>query len=428
MQEDIIVMRGLHLEENMTANPARVDNHAKARHKSTPNVGWSRRGQKELMGEEIGLSPDHPLVDFTLKNEYLSDGDHAERTTRRKQFKIISIMVDTGCASTIIKTENENFVMDSYPSPAVISGFQGTEKVKGGVRGTVHLYALDEKGLGANEGGYLRHQVDTLESLNMNLLSLSNLYAREDYDMVIPAKSTGLSSGFTKEGPNGILNHLPMAWDAEAGAFKIHFLMASNKRDAISWGRKAETYMKTKPQSIQRCLMNNAGNTRRAMYGRDQSGTGVNVRMTAYKVPNDGHGKKARKHLGIHVHKPIMHHRTKCSNEGSMPGRQRTCDCKFNTRFTKSLRGEFEPWEDQCYEIREDSTRKDALSYSSNEFLNELESRGEQTYLRNGICAYVQDGVRITVSDDFTARPAFVSDYSSGSSDTAEDKIGRAHV
>ena len=109
-----------------------------------------------------------------------------------------------------------------------------------------------------------------------------------------------------------------------------------------------------------------------------------------------------------------------------MPGRQRTCDCKFNTRFTKSLRGEFEPWEDQCYEIREDSTRKDALSYSSNEFLNELESRGEQTYLRNGICAYVQDGVRITVSDDFTARPAFVSDYSSGSSDTAEDIVSPA--
>jgi len=430
-QEDTIIMRGLHVEETMMANPARVDHHTKrARQSGVTNKGYINRGQRELMGDEIGLPPDHPLVGFTLQNEYPSDCHHAERRTRRKQFKIISIMVDTGCASTIIKTENEDFVMDSYPSPAVISGFQGTEKVKGGVRGTVHLYALDEKGLGANEGGYLRHQVDTLESLNMNLLSLSNLYAREDYDMVIPARSTGLSSGFTKEGPNGRINHLPMAWNAEAGAFKIHFLMASNKSDAITWGRKAEAYMKTRPNSIQTCHMNKTANTRRITDSRQASAcptsgrskAGIHVRMTAYKAPpSDVYGKNGRKQLGIHVHKPIMHHRTKCSHVGSMPGQRSTCSCKFNTRFLDSPRGEHEPWEDQCYEIREDSTRKDALRYSSNEFLNELESRGKPTDLRDGLCAYVQDGIQITISDDFTARPTFISDYESGSSDTAED-------
>jgi len=415
-QEDIILMRGLHLEESMAANPARVDNHTRTRRNNTPNKGWNERGQKELKGEEIGLTPDHPLVDFVLQNEY--QGDHG---AKQKQFKILSIMVDTGCASTIIKTENQDFVMDSYPSPAVISGFQGTEKVRGGVRGTVHLYALDEKGLGTNEGGYLRHQVDTLESLNMNLLSLSNLYAREDYDMVIPARSTGLSSGFTKEGSNGKINHLPMAWDAEAGAFKIHFLMASNKNEAISWGQKAESYMKSKDYPVPRCQMSNANDVRRTNQSRTRKSTGINVRMTAYKTPSFVHERNGKKHLGVHVHKPIMHHRTKCSHIGSMPGRQKSCCCRFNTRFLESPRGEFEPWEDQCYEIREDSTRKDALSYSSNEFLTELESRGEQAELRGGICAYVKNGVRVTISDDFTARPTFVSDYGSGSSDTAED-------
>ena len=413
-QEDIIMVRGLHLEENMTANPARVDRRDKARHMNAPHRGWINRGQKEIKGEEIGLSPNHPLVDFVLQNEY--QGDYA---AGRKEFKILSIMVDTGCASTIIKSENQDFVMDSYPSPAVISGFQGTEKVRGGVRGTVHLYALDEKGLGANEGGYLRHQVDTLETLNMNLLSLSNLYARENYDMVIPAKSTGLSSGFTKEGPNGKMNHLPMAWDAKAGAFKIHFLMASNKADAISWGRKAESYMKSKHTS--RCNMSQADKPRRTNSGPSRNTSGIHVRMTAYKTPSFARESGGRSHLGVHVHKPIMHHRTKCSHVGSMPGRQRACGCKFNTQFLQRPHGESEPWEDQCYEIREDSTRKDALRQSSNEFLNELESRGKQTDVRDGICAYVKNGVRITISDDFTARPTFLSDYSSGSSDTAED-------
>ena len=80
----------------MTANPARVDHHTnRARRKSASELVCINRGQTELMGEEIGLSPDHPLVEFTLKNEYPSDCYHAERRTRRKQFTIISIMVDT---------------------------------------------------------------------------------------------------------------------------------------------------------------------------------------------------------------------------------------------------------------------------------------------------------------------------------------------
>ena len=95
-QEDTIVIQGLHVEENMTANPARVDHHAnRARRKSASELVCINRGQAKLMGEEIGLSPDHPLVEFTLKNENPSDCYHAERRTRRKQFEIISIMVDT---------------------------------------------------------------------------------------------------------------------------------------------------------------------------------------------------------------------------------------------------------------------------------------------------------------------------------------------
>jgi hypothetical protein len=152
-------------------------------------------------------------------------------------------MVDTGCASTLLKTNTEGFLSDRVQSPVLVSGFQGNEKVRGGVRGTGHLYVLDAEGLGQQTGGYLRHQVDTLKSLNENLLSLSAIYGREDYAVELPAKSSGKPCAFTKIGGSGVTKTLPMSWNGQKGAFMMHVLMAHSKKAAEKWGKIAETFM-----------------------------------------------------------------------------------------------------------------------------------------------------------------------------------------
>ena len=141
-------------------------------------------------------------------------------------------MVDTGCASTLLKTNTEEFLADGFESPVLVSGFQGNEKVRGGIRGTGHLYVLDAQGQGQQQGGYLRHQVDTLASLNENLLSLSAIYGREDYTVVLPAKSSGKPCAFTKCGASGVTKTLPMTWNGKKGAFMMHVLMAHSKKAA----------------------------------------------------------------------------------------------------------------------------------------------------------------------------------------------------
>ena len=62
-------------------------------------MGWTRPGQKELMGEEIGLSPDHPLVDFT-------DVKNSLDNPKEKKSQIEKLNLEK---SQVSMTSNQNF-------------------------------------------------------------------------------------------------------------------------------------------------------------------------------------------------------------------------------------------------------------------------------------------------------------------------------
>ena len=215
-------------ENQIGAMPARYH------HERSKNSKSDYKGLRRKTSQDLTLPISHPLVDFQMgaKRSDRGQSNGTNQGYESPDFTIVPIMVDTGCASTLLKTNTEGFLSDRVQSPVLVSGFQGNEKVRGGVRGTGHLYVLDAEGLGQQTGGYLRHQVDTLKSLNENLLSLSAIYGREDYAVELPAKSSGKPCAFTKIGGSGVTKTLPMSWNGQKGAFMMHVLMAHSKKAA----------------------------------------------------------------------------------------------------------------------------------------------------------------------------------------------------
>ena len=386
-------------EKQFGAMPAR--NHQKRNKSSVSDY----KGLRRKTSQDLALPTSHPLVDFQMGAKR-SDRGQAHGLRERKydyespDYKIISIMVDTGCASTLLKTNTEEFLADGFESPVLVSGFQGNEKVRGGIRGTGHLYVLDAQGQGQQQGGYLRHQVDTLASLNENLLSLSAIYGREDYTVVLPAKSSGKPCAFTKCGASGVTKTLPMTWNGKKGAFMMHVLMAHSKKAAEKWGKIAETFMQQRNNMEQRTLRNktNKGITKicrppktaprpihettmpkkalssmsapvyvtskKMEHGLQHDHNAIRVSYATYVDPlvTDQNGGKA-------CVKPITYHKTRHQINGAQVGNK--CRCEFNQCFlmlptafmgkSNKKRDGIDPWDDQMYVIKENSSRKTAL-------------------------------------------------------------------
>ena len=387
----------------------KVQTHENKKKPIMENISSAWVGEVDLANRhsltcELGLPSNHPLIDFCSK--------------ATANFQIIPVMVDTGCASTLIKTKYTGLVQNKVQSPAVVSGFQGSERVRGGVRGTAHFYALDVEGLGSQDGGYIRHRVDTLESLNENLLSLSSIYGRDNYNMTLPSKRSGKTCGIHKEDSFGnITETLPMFWDPKKGAFMMYLVMATSKSAAKDWGERAQSYMKRakhKPwckvwkdeqdhmkrkhasecnefvsmfkvqntdSQERRCSMNaqnphkpgikvrpnsanfHAENARggrhvpRVRFAPPTRPMSVNVKMTAYGTDGEDMVQS----------KPIIHHQTRHQMDG-MPSTSSKCHCKFKQQFKPAAKmhdSDMHPgldkWDDQTWQVFEDSTRKDAL-------------------------------------------------------------------
>ena len=381
-------------ENQIGAMPARYH------HERSKNSKSDYKGLRRKTSQDLTLPISHPLVDFQMgaKRSDRGQSNGTNQGYESPDFTIVPIMVDTGCASTLLKTNTEGFLSDRVQSPVLVSGFQGNEKVRGGVRGTGHLYVLDAEGLGQQTGGYLRHQVDTLKSLNENLLSLSAIYGREDYAVELPAKSSGKPCAFTKIGGSGVTKTLPMSWNGQKGAFMMHVLMAHSKKAAEKWGKIAETFMQQRTNVERKQIRNhkNVGinkacrTTRTATHPsqwattpsisapvyvtsktikktehglhHDQSAIRVSYATYVDPLKTDDDGKEA-------CVKPITYHKTRYQASGAQVGNK--CRCEFNQCFlmlptgfmgdSNKKRDGIDQWDDQMYVIEEQSSRKTAL-------------------------------------------------------------------
>ena len=176
------------------------------------------------------------------KNDLPSDdtlvGDGHSRAP--KEYMHFRAIVDTGCSSSLFKSNTGSFLSEPTESPARIVGFEGGKEISGGIRGVAHCYAISDNP--SHRGAYFKQMVDTVGGLNDNLFSIHNLTRFKGYKMVFstqPGVISGLHSESSKH--EGKKHIIPVTFNSKLHGFRIELVIAPTKALAIKWGQYEES-------------------------------------------------------------------------------------------------------------------------------------------------------------------------------------------
>ena len=149
-----------------------------------------------------------------------------------------SMILDTGCDSTLMSTIYEPFLNDVLRSESSICGFDGST-VKGGLQGYSHMFFLQQgkppdpcstsTGQGVEQIYY-----DTVDGLRENLLSVAKFY--EDGAQIRLHRSTW--SGVRGVNPETNKSfYIPSVYSYDLRAHLVHFVMAKDRDEAERVGK-----------------------------------------------------------------------------------------------------------------------------------------------------------------------------------------------
>lgn len=113
-----------------------------------------------------------------------------------------------------------------------IRGFSGTDRIPGDVHGTAHICAISHDIITP-----ITYNVDTMQTLNHDLLSMIDFYERLNFDIQLTRDDDSFS-GLIRNDADGTITRIPAHYDKIGHRWLIHYVIARTPADAK---RAAET-------------------------------------------------------------------------------------------------------------------------------------------------------------------------------------------
>ena len=150
-----------------------------------------------------------------------------------------SAIVDTGASTNLLSNEFGKYLCQTEVSTACIQGFEGSNEIKGNIRGVGHLYIL---GTSKESPGFqLSTNFDTIDGLNSNLFSISSLYEDHNFSLKLRSKTDrGGKCELTRESFSGLKQSIPIIYDKTRSAFMIRFVVGRDRKRVVERGMEIE--------------------------------------------------------------------------------------------------------------------------------------------------------------------------------------------
>ena len=104
-------------------------------------------------------------------------------TQKDKEWKYIEAILDSGCTTTLLGANIEHLLTNTRSSTTNVRGFEGDNQIRGRIHGTAHAYFIST--LPKIKGRQMDMTVDTIATLNCPLFSVSSLFARYGFSILL---------------------------------------------------------------------------------------------------------------------------------------------------------------------------------------------------------------------------------------------------
>eukprot|EP01052_Picozoa_sp_SAG31_P028080 SAG31_NODE_2679_length_5264_cov_7.002711_1_plen_1137_part_10 len=149
------------------------------------------------------------------------------------------MLLDTGCDGTLCNSAINGFLHNCDKSTIKIKGFSGSNLVQGDCFGTVHAYVL---GNSETPGSTVTFKADTVPTLNVDLMSMTEWYEERGYSLLI--QPHGFSGLYKKRQDSDVGHRIPIRWDHIRKQWLIDMIIAKDNRTAIAAGKRMENEYK----------------------------------------------------------------------------------------------------------------------------------------------------------------------------------------
>ena len=147
-----------------------------------------------------------------------------------------TMIVDTGCDSTLADTVYEPFMHDVINSKSTVSGFDGSTQ-DASKYGYSHMWFLHQGTQPTPGQGVEKCYYDTVDGLRDNLMSVSKYY-EDGCDIQFTHNSW---SGIRGRNPEtGKYFHIPSVYSYDLRAHLVHFVMAKTREEAERVGKQIQ--------------------------------------------------------------------------------------------------------------------------------------------------------------------------------------------
>jgi len=155
------------------------------------------------------------------------------------EWEFVEAILDSGCTTTLLGSETEHLLTNKRQSTTYVRGFEGTNQVRGRIHGTAHVYFMSTRP--NKKGRQMDITVDTIPTLNCPLFSISSLYSKYGFSIVLrhPTDGDGTCE-IMKQKDKAREGSIPMAYDYERNAFMMKMVIAKSPKLAIERGEVME--------------------------------------------------------------------------------------------------------------------------------------------------------------------------------------------
>ena len=158
---------------------------------------------------------------------------------RTEDYMVRTILLDTGCDSSLSHSMVNQFLINPRESKIKIFGFSGNTPVSGDKHGTLQAYVMGD----GNMGTSMEFETDTLDTLNQDLMSLTQWYKVHQYDLVLQHK--GFSGLYKRDKSTGAMTNLiPVQFDPIRNQWIFHVIIAADFETARRAGKIMEQQRK----------------------------------------------------------------------------------------------------------------------------------------------------------------------------------------